>query len=104
MSGSVLDGAGARKRDKMNSIKIFLTNGVTLTIKKEDRIYNKFGEPTEFATFYHDVAQNIGDERMELEFKLSMRVEDDKYESHMYCIPTERISWVMAEVDNEYKA
>ena len=85
------------------SLKLFLTNGVTLTVKESEKI-TKHGEPVDII-WLMDYIEDCLAEKKPVVFNVTINHkyldEKEKEKSqevkHRYIIPCEKISWYMLE-------
>ncbi len=91
---------------KENTLKIFLSNGITLTVKENEKIIIKGVGGNTFKDLYELISEAIKD-KTNVEFEVEI---DHEYKSedktpktlhqnikHSYFIPSEKITWFMIE-------
>ena len=88
---------------KEKSFKIFLSNGITLTVKGSEKIViNGIGGNT-FKDLYDLIEKAINDKtNVKFEVEIDHEYEEDKKPKHQtvrhkYFIPSEKITWYMIE-------
>ena len=88
---------------KENSLKIFLSNGITLTVKENEKIIIN-GQEESFAELYNLIATGICNKNnIEFTVKIDHEYENEKKKkehqmiTHNYFIPSEKITWFMIE-------
>ena len=88
---------------KEKSFKIFLSNGITLTVKGNEKIIiNGIGGNT-FKDLYELIKKAINNKsNVEFEVEIDHEYEEDKKSKHQtvrhkYFIPSEKITWYMIE-------
>lgn len=88
---------------KENSLKIFLSNGITLTVKENEKILIH-GQEESFAELYELIANGISNKtNIEFSVEIDHEYEDKDKEkkhqkiNHNYFIPSEKITWFMIE-------
>ena len=84
---------------EQTSLKLFLTNGVTLTVKDDEKIMLANKEIT--LADLGELIESCMEDKEVLIFNVTMKhkYDDEKFQeiSHHYVIPSERISWYMIE-------
>lgn len=80
----------------MNSLKLFLTSGVTLTVDSTDLVMLGDTEVTTFQLYDEINMIMTNDYNEPVEFTVHMNVDDVQY-IHHYSVMGERISWMMIE-------
>lgn len=88
---------------KEKSFKIFLSNGITLTVKGSEKIViNGIGGNT-FKDLYDLIEKAINDKtNVKFEVEIDHQYEENKKSKHQsvrhkYFIPSEKITWYMIE-------
>ena len=88
---------------KEKTLKIFLSNGITLTVKGSEKIIiNGIGGNT-FKDLYELIGKAISDKKnveFEVEIDHEYKDEDETLHQnikHKYFIPSEKITWFMIE-------
>ena len=88
---------------KEKSFKIFLSNGITLTVKDNEKIViNGIGGNT-FKDLYDLIEKAINDKtNVKFEVEIDHEYEENKKSKHQtvrhkYFIPSEKITWYMIE-------
>lgn len=88
---------------KEKSFKIFLSNGITLTVKGSEKIIiNGIGGNT-FKDLYDLIEKAINDKtNVKFEVEIDHQYEENKKSKHQsvrhkYFIPSEKITWYMIE-------
>lgn len=88
---------------KEKSFKIFLSNGITLTVKGSEKIViNGIGGNT-FNDLYELIEKAINDKtNVKFEVEIDHQYEENKKSKHQtvrhkYFIPSEKITWYMIE-------
>lgn len=89
---------------KEDSIKIFLSNGITITVKGSEKIYDKKCNEIEFVDLYKYIASCYS-KKEDIVFSVDITntyKDEDKKEAtqeitHEYYIPCEKITWFMKE-------
>ena len=88
---------------KENTLKIFLSNGITLTVKENEKIFIK-GQEESFAELYELIATCISNKNnVEFSVEIDHEYEDENKKKkhqvvkHEYFIPSEKITWFMIE-------
>ncbi len=80
---------------KDSTLKIFLTSGVTLTKKFEDKIFDRNNKEIKIEDLVVEIERCINKEDT-LVFIAEMKHEEQTVK-HYYHIPHDRISWFMLE-------
>lgn len=88
---------------KEKTLKIFLSNGITLTVKDSEKvIINGIGGNT-FKDLYELIEKAINDKtNVKFEVEIDHEYEENKKSKHQnvrhkYFIPSEKITWFMIE-------
>ena len=88
---------------KEKSFKIFLSNGITLTVKDSEKIVIKGIGGNTFKDLYDLIEKAIKDKgNVEFEVEIDHEYEENKKSKHQtvrhkYFIPSEKITWYMIE-------
>ena len=109
MNGHLHVGAGIRKEElfmkvEQSSFKIFLTSGITLTVKSDELIQTIDGSEQLDLFSLNKLVEECIKNKKDIRFSIKMintyDTEDGKEEQniyHYYHIPYDRISWFMIE-------
>lgn len=88
---------------KESTLKIFLSNGITLTVKENETILIR-GQEESFAELYDLIASAISNKNnVEFAVEIDHEYEDENKKkkhqkiNHSYFIPSEKITWFMIE-------
>ena len=78
------------------TIKLFLTSGVTLTVREQDELY-VYGNANATIHDLYDYIKTQMNCNEQVEFQAFMKDKDGKLFTHTYYLPHDRISWFMIE-------